>query len=87
LAGNQTIALSTTADATLTIPAGATHALLTVDVGSGDMRYWENGASPSATTGFDVPAGSGAELTNLPNIRMRSTAGTPNVQVGYRKYA
>lgn len=86
LSGSQTIALATGADATLTVPSNATHALMTVDGGQGDARYWENGTSPSSTAGWDIPAGSGAELTNLANVKIRSTSGTPSVQIGYRRY-
>jgi hypothetical protein len=82
----QTVALSTTVDTTLVVPAGGTHAQLTVDSGAGDMRYWENGTSPSATAGWDVPSGNAAELTNLANVKMRSTSGAPNVQYACRRY-
>lgn len=87
LTGNQTIALSTSSDATFTVPSGATHALSTVDGGSGDARFWEDGSSPSTTAGLDIPSGSGAEFTNLANVKVRSTTGTPNLQASYRKYS
>jgi hypothetical protein len=86
LAGNQTISVGTGADSTLTVPGGATHALLTVDTGGGNIRYWEDGSSPSTTAGLLVTAGGAAELTNLANVKMRATTGTVAVNVSYRKY-
>ena len=86
LAGNQTLSVVTGSDSTLTVPTGATHALMTVDTGGGDIRYWEDGSSPSTTAGLLVPAGGAAELTNLANVKMRATTGTAAVNVSYRKY-
>lgn len=86
VAGNQTLTVSTTPDTTLTVPTGATHALMTVDTGGGDIRYWEDGSSPSTSAGLLVPAGSAAELTNLSSVKMRSTTGTAAVNISYRKY-
>lgn len=85
--GSETIAVGTAVDAVLTVPVGATHALLTVDTGGGDVRYWEDGTSPSSAAGLLIPAGGVAELTNLANVKMRSTVGNVNVNVAYRKYA
>lgn len=85
LAGQQTLGVTTTA-ASLTIPANATHALLTVDKGGGDIRYWENAVAPTATTGLLVQAGDAVELTNLANVRLISTTGTVNINVSYRRY-
>lgn len=84
--GNQTISVGTAADSSLTVPAGATHALITVDAGGGDLRYWEDGSSPSTTQGLLVQAGGAAELTNLSLVRMRATTGTAAVNVSYRRY-
>ena len=86
LSGNQTISVTTASDSTLSVPTGATHALATVDTGGGDMRYWEDGSSPSTSAGLLVPAGGAAELTNLASVKMRSTTGTVAVNVSYRKY-
>ena len=86
LSGNQTLTLSTGSDTSLTVPTGATHALLTVDTGGGDARYWEDGSSPSASAGLLVPAGGAAELTTLASVKLRSTSGSVAVNVSYRKY-
>ena len=86
LTGQQTLSVATGADTSLTVPTNATHALVTVDKGGGDIRYWENGVSPSTTAGLLIQAGDAAELTNLAGIRMRSTTGTVAVNVSYRRY-
>jgi len=90
VAGNQTISVATGADSTLTPPAGATHALITADSGGGGIRYWEDGSSPTTTTGLYIPPGGAAEVAgaaNLTNFRARATSGTVAINVSYRKYA
>ena len=86
VSGNQTLSVVTGSNTTLTVPSNATHALVTVDTGGGDIRYWEDGSSPSSGTGLLITAGGAAELTNLSGIRMRSTTGTVAVNVSYRRY-
>jgi hypothetical protein len=86
VAGNQTLSVGTGSDTTLTVPSGATHALITVDSGGGNIRFWEDGTSPSTTNGLLISAGSAAELTNLSNIKMRATTGTVAVNISYRRY-
>jgi hypothetical protein len=82
----ETISVGTGSDSTLAPTGGATHGLMTVDPGGGGIRYWEDGASPSSTVGLYVAPGGAAELTNLANVRMRSTTGTVAVNISYRKY-
>lgn len=84
LSGFQTISV-TTAQA-LTVPTGATHALMTVDTGSGNIRFREDGTNPTTSAGLLVQAGAAVEWTNLANIRIISTSGTTVVNVSYRKY-
>jgi hypothetical protein len=86
LTGNQTLSVGTGSDTNLTVPSGATHALMTVDTGGGNIRFWEDGSSPSATAGLLVEAGNAVEFTNLANLKMRATTGTVAVKVSYRKY-
>ena len=85
LTGNQSAAITTASG--LTVPSGATHALMTVDTGGGDIRYWEDGSTPTTASGLLVPAGGAAELTNLANVKVVSTSGTAPINVSYRKYA
>ncbi len=87
VAGNQTITtVGTGSDTTLTVPSGATHALIGVNTGGGDVRFWEDGSSPSSTAGLLIQAGETAEVTNIANIKLRSTTGTVTIQVAYRRY-
>ena len=86
ITGNQTLSVGTGSDTTLTVPSNATHALVGVEAGGGNIRFWEDGSSPSTTAGLLIQAGETAELTNLSSIRMRSTTGTVTIQVAYRRY-
>lgn len=85
LTGNQSLTVST--GSSLTVPTNATHALMTVDTGAGDIRYWEDGTTPaSGAVGLLIPAGGAAELTNLANIRLRASTGSVLVNISYRRY-
>ena len=75
VSGNLTYSVTTSSP--ITVPSGATHALLTVDIGGGDIRYWEDGSTPTTSAGLLVPAGGAAELTNLSNVRLISTPARP----------
>lgn len=76
----------TTAAALTSIGSGATHALVTVDTGGGDLRFREDGNNPTTSTGLLVVAGSAVEFTNLSNIRVIATTGTVNINISYRRY-
>ena len=84
--GVQSITVGTGSDSTLTVPSGATHALLTVDSGGGNIRYWPNGQSPTSATGLFVAAGGATEVTNLANVKMRASAAGTLVNVAYYHY-
>jgi hypothetical protein len=84
--GNQALSVGTGSDTTLTVPSGATHALVCVNPGGGDIRFWEDGSSPSTTAGLLIQAGETAELTNLSNIKMRASSSTVTIHVAYRRY-
>lgn len=84
LAGFQNISVTTAQS--LTVPTGATHALVTVDTGGGNLRFREDATSPTTSVGLLVQAGSAAEWTNLANIRIISTSGSTVINVSYRKY-
>lgn len=64
----------------------ATHALLTVDAGGGDIRFREDSTNPTAAVGLLVTAGSAVELTNLSAVRLVATTGSVNVNITYRRY-
>lgn len=78
---NQTVGASAF---TLTVPATATHALLSIDGGTVRMR--EDGTAPTATSGILLPDGFIGELP-LPNpLKLILASGTPKLNVTYRKY-
>lgn len=88
--GRETRTVSTGSVALASIPAGATHALITVE--DADVRYWEDGATtaPTGTAGLLFISGSTDEFTNLATLRFirKSTATQDGVlQVSYRKYS
>lgn len=85
LAGNQTLTISTSV-VTLTVPSGATHALATVE--AGDVRFWEDGTSPTSTAGLLLISGNAVEFANLANVKLIKASGQPDatLNVSYRKY-
>lgn len=76
----------TTVVALPSIPSNATHALMTVDVGGGDIRFREDASNPTTAVGLLVQAGNAVEFTNLADVRVVSTSGTTNVNISYRRY-
>ena len=79
--------VTTGAVVTLTKPATATHALLTVE--DNDVRFTEDGSNPSTGAGGNglvLPAGFIGELP-LPNaLKFIAVSGTAELNVTYRKY-
>ncbi len=94
LASPNVVAVPTTAGGKLLsaitagIPTGATHALLSVPPGGGNIYYTEDGStSPVAGgPGLFVGAGQETEVTNLASIKMISDSGTISVYASFRKY-
>lgn len=76
----------TTAVALPSIPSGATHAVMTVDTGGGNIRFREDATNPTASVGMLVQAGAAVEFTNLADVRIISTTGTTVVNITYRRY-
>ena len=70
------------------IPGGATHALISVPAGGGNVYYTEDGStSPVAGgPGLFVGAGMETEVTNLTNIKLISDAGTIKIYPSFRHY-
>jgi hypothetical protein len=88
VAGHQySLDVTTGAVVTLTVPSGATHALITVE--DADVRFREDAADPTtgATgSGMVLPAGFIGELA-LPNaLRFIAVTATAELNVSYRKY-
>ena len=72
---------------TLTVPSGATHALITVE--DADVRFTEDGSTPTtgaAGNGLVLAAGFIGELA-LPNaLKFIAVTATAELNVTYRKY-
>lgn len=80
--------VTTGAVVTLSVPGGATHALLTVE--DADVRFTEDGSSPStgATgSGLVLPAGFIGELALPAALKFIAITATAELNVTYRKYA
>lgn len=80
--------VTTGAVVTLTVPGGATHALLTVE--DADVRFTEDGSNPStgATgSGLVLPAGFIGELALPAALKFIAITATAELNVTYRKYA
>ena len=83
--GQYAVSVGTTA-VSLTVPATATHALVSVDVGANTIRWTRDGTSPTTAVGHALQAGDMIEVENLSNFKMISTTGTSTVQVSYHRY-
>jgi hypothetical protein len=85
VAGSQYNVTISSSVAQLTLPANATHALLTVD--GADVRFTEDGSDPTSVQGLILKDGTIAELA-CPNplrfIRVSTTDAKLNVT--YRRY-
>jgi hypothetical protein len=90
LASAHTLAVSTAvllSTITSGIPTGATHALLSVPPGGGDIYFTEDGTTPTAAgMGICIPAGGTFELTNLSAIKLVASTGTVTVYPSFRRY-
>jgi hypothetical protein len=79
------LSITTTASA-LTVPSGATHALISVDTGAGNIRWKNDGGTSTTTSGHLLQAGDAAELDNISSLSLAATTGTVVIQVSYQKY-
>lgn len=85
----RTVSTSVVAITASSVPAGSTHALVTLE--GGDCRFRDDGsaASLSNTDGLLMVAGQAFEFTNLSALRfIRASYETSDVilQISYRKY-
>lgn len=81
---NQTLTVSTSV-VTLTVPTGATHALASIE--GADVRAWEDGTNPTATSGLLLVAGTVVEFDNLATLKLiRAGATDATVNLSYRRY-
>lgn len=71
----------------LTIPNLTSHMLISVE--GGDVRFREDGSSPTATNGLLMTQNSLEELpvpATLTNLRFIASAGSPVLNISYRAY-
>jgi len=79
--------VGTGAVVTLTVPAGATHALVTVE--DADVRFTEDGSSPTtgaAGSGLVLTAGFIGELALPAPLKFIAVSAQAELNVTYRKY-
>lgn len=84
--GQYALSVGPSSPTTLTVPAGATHAWVSVDIGASTVRWTRDGQAPSTSVGHQLAAGDSMEIDNLSNFRAISTSGTSTIQVSYHKY-
>jgi hypothetical protein len=84
--GGQYALSVTTTPSALTVPSGATHALISVDTGAGNIRWKNDGGTASTTAGHLLQAGDAMEADNRSSVSLASTTGTVVIQVSYHKY-
>jgi hypothetical protein len=83
--GQYALSITTTASA-LTVPSGATHALISVDTGGNNIRWKNDGGSATTASGHLLQAGDAMEIDNLSAVSLASTSSTVVIQVSYHKY-
>lgn len=82
--GDQTLSVTTSAVATLTVPPGALGAILQVDGNSSVSMTLSGVTNPTATVGLRLDDGVMFYAdSNLFNVKMIARTGTVNVQVSY----
>ena len=84
--GQYALSVSSTAVKTLTVPATATHALVSVDTGALSIRWTRDGTAPTASVGHILAAGEYLEIDNLSNFRCVAVSGSSTIQVSYHRY-
>lgn len=78
---------STGGTLSLTVPGGATHALVTCDPASpANIRWTWGGSNPSATVGHVLQPGDTYEFDNLSTLLLYAEASGVIAQVSYRHY-
>jgi hypothetical protein len=79
--------VTTSSVVTLTVPSGATHALITVE--DADVRFTEDGGTPTtgaAGNGLLLQAGFIGELALPQALKFIAVTATAELNVSYRKY-
>jgi hypothetical protein len=84
--GQYALSVGSVSATLLTVPATATHAVVSVDPSSVTVRWTRDGIAPTTSVGHALVAGDYLEIDNLSNWRMIATSGTAVVQVSYHRY-
>ena len=84
--GQYALSIGSSSPTTLTVPSGATHAIVSVDFGANTVRWTRDGTAPTASVGHQLLAGESIELDNLTSLKFFSVTGTSTVQVSYHRY-
>lgn len=84
--GQYALSVGSSSPTSLTVPSGATHAVVSVDPSANTVRWTRDGTSPTASVGHALVAGDYLEIDNLSNFRVISTTGTSTLQVSYHRY-
>jgi hypothetical protein len=79
-------ALSVSTVVGLAVPSTATHALISVDTGAGNIRWKNDGGTATASSGHLLQAGDAMEADNLSAMSLCATTGTVVLQISYHKY-
>lgn len=84
--GKEVMTVSSTSVQLSSIPSNSSHALITVE--GGDVRFWEDGSTPTATQGILMISGNAYEFTNLSALRFikATDQADATLQVAYRRY-
>jgi hypothetical protein len=84
--GQYALSVGSSSPTSLTVPSGATHAVVSIDVAANTVRWTRDGTSPTSTVGHALIAGDYLEIDNLSNFRVISITGTSTIQVSYHRY-
>jgi hypothetical protein len=76
----------TTVASALTVPSGATHALISVEPAGNNLRWKNDGGTASTTSGHLLQAGDAMEIDNISAMSLAASASTVTIQVSYHKY-
>jgi|LakMenE01Jun11ns_1017448.scaffolds.fasta_scaffold8916475_2 hypothetical protein len=82
----------TSSVSSLNVPEGAKYALIYVESSTTSgyaVRYWEDGTSPTTTTGIPRPGNTAFDITGTQNLKkirfIQAQAGTHKLQIQYYK--
>lgn len=84
--GQYALAVSTSVVGTLTPASGATHALISVDLGASSIRWTIDGSNPTSANGHQLAAGERLEIDNPAAFKCLAVGSASTIQVSYHTY-